>query len=212
LTDAMDFIPPNDRRKDEIAFAMERMEGELVPLLTQTNQLLREILQSLRAGLPTSAARPTGEVMPVSDWLSRWAEVVNRTFELESPRDVREAIQTALAQYGEKPLIIDFDDVGEYQRDRNYALFSLSGSGCCFALPFPDAKDEYAVFPYPSSDTWFLQGKAVIKALYQVMGTDDAYAPKLNVLRPATLRMTDAVNPRGNPIFKPLDKGKMIAQ
>jgi hypothetical protein len=208
----MDTMPPENRRKDELASAREREESQLVALLTQTNQLLREILQTLRAGTPPSAARSVGMDTPVSDWLTRWAETVNRAFEQESPRNIREAIQTSLAQQGEKPLIIDFDDIGEYQRDRNYAQFSFNGSGCCFVLPIPEEGDKYAAFPYPSSDTWFLQGKAVIKALYQVMGTDDAYAPKLRVLRPATLRMTEAVNPRGNPIFIPLDKGKMIAQ
>jgi hypothetical protein len=142
----------------------------------------------------------------------QWLETVNRAFQKPTPADVRAVLQEAFTQTGTEPMIVDFDDRGEYQQDRSYARFSSHSTGCCFLLPMSDDVSAFVAFPYPTGPTWFLLGKDGLRALYDISGSQQSLAPRLEVVRPAAMRRTGAVNGSGSPIFVPLQRGEMIAK
>lgn len=205
--------PQNENQDDALLIAIERMEAHLADLLSQNNQLLLALLSNLREnGAPP--VRPAAAPAPVGGnrWLEEWTAIVNHAFLQETTEEVQNELRAALAQRSIPLVVIDFDDIGESQRDRSYALFSENPAGFCFVLPSPNQDDEYAAFPYPASETWFLTGKTGVAALYEIQGTDRDYAPKLRITKPASVLPTGAINARGNLVFQPFCRGEVVAR
>lgn len=211
MSNPADQTPRNEEhREDALLTALRRMEAHLADLLSQNNQLLLALLSNLREGGAPAvrpAAAPGG-----AQWLEEWTAVVNQAFMRETTEEIQSELHAAVEQHGERLLVIDFDDIGESQRDRSYAQFSENPSGFCFVLPSPNGGEEYAAFPYPASETWFLTGKTGVGALYDIQGTDRDYAPRLRIIKPASILPTGVINTRGNPVFQPFRRGEVVAQ
>lgn len=199
-------------------------ETQLVALLQQTNHLLEELLATLRGATPpVQAAQPQPQpqaeaFVPTLEldgtaWAAQWADYINRAFALATPAATREYLLNAIASNHENVVFVDFCDRGEYQQNRSYAEFSANTNGCCMLLPYLDMEEEvYAAFPYPTSSTWFLLGKDVLQAVYDIYGNEQSVAPKLQIRQIATMKRTDRVTRNGDPIFVPLGRGELIAQ
>ncbi len=216
--------PPTAPQNETPSDPQADLSSQLIALLEQTNRLLGELISLLRRGggpspapaprpAPQNAAAPQRSTAPAgATRANKWVELVNRAFTQPTPADVRAYLQAILAQVGVEPLIVDFDDRGEYQQDRSYARFSCHSTGCCFLLPLYDDPNVFAAFPYPTGPTWFLLGKDGLRALYDISGSQQSLAPRLELIKPATMRRTGAVNGSGSAIFVPLQRGEMIAK
>lgn len=195
-------------------------ETQLVALLQQTNHLLEELLTTLRGTTPpVQTPQPQAEApapalkLDGTAWSAQWADYINRAFALATPAATREYLLNAIASNHETVVFVDFCDRGEYQQNRSYAEFSASANGCCMLLPYLDMEEEvYAAFPYPTSSTWFLLGKDVLQAVYDIYGSEQSVAPKLQIRQLATMKRTNRVTRNGDPIFVPLVRGELIAQ
>jgi len=220
LTESAGGLPPERNRENDLADSVKHLDTQLTQLLTRTNELLSELVAALRtdaafrrASAPVSAGNTGGISIPDgSEWGANWAKLVSRAFEAEDVNAIQRALLVDLDQRGQKLVRLDFDDAGEYQQDRSYARFSENQMGCLFIVGIPDVPERYLALPYPVSATWFLQSGGTIYALYALRGAEGSTAPRLTLQKPAILCRTDEINARGNPIYKPVEKGEAIAQ
>lgn len=220
MTESAGGLPPERNRENDLADSVKHLDTQLTQLLTRTNELLSELVAALRtdaafrrAGAPVSTGNTGGISMPDgSEWGANWAKLVSRAFETEEVKTVQSILLTDLEQRGQRLIRLDFDDAGEYQQDRSYARFSENQMGCVFIVSIPDMPDRYLALPYPVSETWFLQSGGTIRALYGLHGAEGSAAPRLTLQKPAILYRTEEINARGNPIYKPVEKGEAIAR
>jgi len=217
-------IPVHDESPEQLILSrLQHMEAQMATMFEKVNQQLAEIRTVVQMSGSMECARQdaaqttdtpqTPQVWQADDdWAAQWTNAVNMAFEMGTAKDVCAAIQNELDSNGQKLVLVDFDNVAEYEQDHKYALFSKNATGICFLVGKPGDDQTFAAFPYPASPTWFLMGKHRVKALYAVLGAEDARAPSLRIQKPALLHSTGKINASGYDVLMSLQKGELIAR
>ena len=175
-------------------------------------QLLQEC-QSISCALQQSASFADATGTTASQWYQLWVDRFNMAFQQgKTPTEVETNIENQIRQQLLWYRRIDFQYLSEYQRDSTYSVFSEQKRGRCILLQSPQAPQQYAAFPCPNSDVWFLKGRDLFTQLYQMEGlTSEEAAPRLVIEEVALVEQmdesTDGINGEKMIRYKPLRKG-----